>query len=294
MRCWKFQRITLARVAKIAIIELMIRNTQFESNDVAYLSKIWLYPIKSLDGVPVQQAEILPSGALKGDREWAIVDQSGRFVNGKRFSQIHQIRATFDLELNTVTLQTPEKPHPQTFNLLSEQPDLEAYLSDYFQFKVYLKRDEITGFPDDLSANGPTVISEASLATVSNWFEGISSAEMGRRMRSNLEVAGVSAFWEDQLFAAEDQAFSFQIGNVQVLGINPCQRCIVPTRDSQTGQPTTEFQKIFSKLRQLTLPQETNISCFNHFYRLALNTKIPVSEAYKTIQIGDKIKLEDP
>ena len=51
-----------------------------------YLAKLIIYPIKSLDGVEVNQAEVLSSGALKYDRQIALFDQKDRFINGKRNS----------------------------------------------------------------------------------------------------------------------------------------------------------------------------------------------------------------
>ena len=60
-----------------------------------YLAKILLYPIKSLDGIEVEQATILSSGALQYDREFAFVDGQNRFVNGKRYPQIHLLRSQF-------------------------------------------------------------------------------------------------------------------------------------------------------------------------------------------------------
>jgi uncharacterized protein len=43
------------------------------------LSRIDLYPIKSLDGVSVTQVRIKGSGALESDRIYAIVDRFNRF-----------------------------------------------------------------------------------------------------------------------------------------------------------------------------------------------------------------------
>jgi uncharacterized protein YcbX len=54
-----------------------------------YLAGIFIYPIKSLDRIAVTQATILKSGALKHDREFALFDEQGRFVNGKRNAKVH-------------------------------------------------------------------------------------------------------------------------------------------------------------------------------------------------------------
>ena len=45
------------------------------------LSQISIFPIKSLGSLQVQSSPLLSSGALKGDREFAIFDAVGRVVN---------------------------------------------------------------------------------------------------------------------------------------------------------------------------------------------------------------------
>ena len=82
----------------------------------------------------------------------------------------------------------------------------------------------------------------------------------------------------------------FRVGDVQMEGINPCQRCVVPTRDPETGEVDDRFQKIFIQKRQATLPEWVERSRFNHFYRLAVNTRIPTSEAGKLLALGAEFK----
>jgi uncharacterized protein len=111
--------------------------------------------------------------------------------------------------------------------------------------------------------------------------------EVRRRFRTNLELGGIPAFWEDRLFTAPGATIDFQLGDVQFQGVNPCQRCVVPTRDSLTGAVTAKFQQRFNQHRQDTLPDWVNPARFNHFYRLAVNTQIPIAEAGKLLSIGD-------
>ncbi len=255
------------------------------------LTQIAIYPIKSLDGITVDRATISAGGALEFDRRWAIVDVSGKVVNAKRTAKIQQLRSQFNFAENrsTITLQAAAENHRETFCLTTELSELASWLSAYFGFAVSLVENAIVGFPDDLDAYGPTIVSTATLATICEWFPGLDSAEVRRRFRTNLEIGGVPAFWEDRLFGAPGEMINFQLGNVRFQGINPCQRCIVPTRDSLTGNTTDRFQQIFSQQRQQSLPQEVNLARFNHFYRLAINTRIPLSEAGKLLNIGDTL-----
>lgn len=114
---------------------------------------------------------------------------------------------------------------------------------------------------------------------------------MRLRMRANIEIAGVPPFWEDQLFTEPGRFVEFQVGEVLFKGINPCQRCIVPARDSQTGKVTTSFQKIFVIKRKESLPLWTTATRFHHLYSLSVNTNIAASEAGKILYQGDEVKI---
>ncbi|MGF1541534.1 MAG: MOSC domain-containing protein [Pleurocapsa sp.] len=258
---------------------------------MAYLAKIFIYPIKSLDPVSLKTATFLTSGAIAGDREWALFDQKKKFINGKNNPQVHLIRSSWNLDLNTVSLRTPESDRLVTFQIQQETSALESWFGEYFQCRVKLKQNTDTGYPDDTKVLGPTIISTATIETVASWFPQITVEEMRSRLRANLEIGGVPAFWEDRLFNRKDEAVNFAIGDVLLSGINPCQRCIVPTRDSKTGIGDPQFIKTFTTKRQRTLPPWTNRDRFNHFYRLSINTKVPASEAGKFIHLGDEVRV---
>lgn len=256
-----------------------------------YLARIIIYPIKSLDGIAVTRAKVLQSGALEHDRQFAIVDEQGQFVNGKRNPKVHLLRSAFDLEAQTVSLQVHRTEQTIVFHLEQERMELEAWLSNYFDKKVQLRENLLQGFPDDTNANGPTVISTATIAAVADWFTDISSEQMRQRLRANVEIADVPPFWEDRLFGETGHIVEFQIGSIRFEGINPCARCVVPTRDALNGQAYPDFQKIFVAKRKKTLPSRVSSSPFNHFYRLSVNTRIPESEAGKILQVGDELTL---
>jgi uncharacterized protein YcbX len=154
-----------------------------------------------------------------------------------------------------------------------------------------LRQNVTNGFPDDPEAWGATIIAEATLVTVQSWYPELSLEQIRLRFRTNLEIADTIAFWEDSLFAKAGETVAFRIGDVHFLGTNPCQRCPVPTRDPFTGQAYPEFSKIFSRQRAATLPSNIERSRFNHFYRLALNTQIPLTEAGKILKLGSEYAL---
>ena len=257
-----------------------------------YVARLLVYPIKSLDRVDCDRVTILKSGALEGDRTWAIFTQDGNFVNGKRNQKIYALRSEFDLKTNTVSLRIQGTDQTRTFNLRESYGALCNWLEEYFGFPVEMRQNLNLGFPDDTLSPGATIISTATLEAIASWYPELDTADIRRRFRANIEITGVPAFWEDQLFTTPGQTVKFKVGDVNFMGVNPCSRCKVVTRDPQTGRPYPKFQQTFIAHRKSTLPQWTERGQFNHFFRLAVNTKLSPSEAGKMITVGDKIIIE--
>ena len=273
------------------------------------LTGIRLHPIKSLDPVSVTEARIGPGGGLEHDRAWALFSVDGRWVNGKRTAAMHLIRATYAPDLTSVTLAVPGDRRnipARTFPFPSGAEDAAEWFSVYFEQQI-LVRHAPEGFPDDTIASGPTIISTASLQTVSDWFPGLTLDAARERFRTTLEIDNADvaanaasatsmtghlpAFWEDQLYGEDERSVvRFRIGEVSFEGSNPCARCPVPARDPQTGADLTGFQKRFSDLRRETLPPWAPAARFDHFYRLATNTRVAPTETGKPLRLGDRLQ----
>ncbi len=258
---------------------------------VPHLAKILVYPIKSLDGVEVPQAAVLAGGALTHDREFALFDHQGNVINAKRTEKIHAIRSEFDLAGRMVTVWRQEESNRHRFHLDQDRAALAAWFSDFFGYPVLIQQNLYMGFPDDTHASGPTVVSVATLEAVASWFPAMTVEEVRRRFRANLEIEAAPAFWEDRLFAESGELVPVQIGAVTLLSSNPCQRCIVPTRNPWTGDRLTKFQKDFTANRSQTLPPDVVPARFDHFYKLTTNTQVPASEAGKSLLLDDPVQV---
>jgi uncharacterized protein len=253
------------------------------------LARIRIHPIKSLDPIEVRETRIGPNGGLAHDRGWALFAVDGRWVNAKRTAAMHLIRAAYAPDLSKVTLSVPGDRRNMFTAELDFPADTERaaqWFSAYFEQQIMV-RHSADGFPDDGLASGPTIISTASIETVAKWFS-LTADEVRLRFRANLEIAGVPAFWEDQLFTADPSGtMRFRIGDIHFEGSNPCARCPVPARDARTGADLLGFQKRFSELRRAELPAWSPAERFDHFYRLATNTRVPSTEAGKPLRVGD-------
>jgi len=255
-----------------------------------HLDQIQIYPIKSLDGLLVGQTHITAGGILAHDRAYAIFDQDGKVVNGKRTARVHELRCHFDPGIRELQLWQNGASSPAHFYLDAPE-NIEQWLGEFFGFAVTLRHEPEKGFPDDREAFGPTIVSHASLREIQKWFPELSLESVRRRFRANLELHGDEPFCEDRLFGAPGELKPFQIGAVNCFGHNPCQRCVVPTRDPDSGQAVPHFQKRFMELRQQFLPEWANAQRFNHFYRFTVNTSIPPGEAGKLLRVGDEVKF---
>jgi uncharacterized protein YcbX len=258
------------------------------------LANIRLHPIKSLDPVHVKESRIGPGGGLEFDRAWALYSADGQWVNGKRTAAVHLIRAAFAPDIGSVTVSVPgdsRKTPTKTFAFPSDTAAASKWFSDFFEQPITVCHSP-EGFPDDNIASGPTIVSSATLQAVSELFDRMELDEARQRFRTTLEIDGVPAFWEDQLFGEEERsAVRFRIGEVNFEGSNPCARCPVPPRNPRTGEIIPGFQKRLSDFRRTNIPSWTPEARFDHYYRLATNTRIASTESGKILRVGDSLVL---
>ena len=240
----------------------------------AYLAEIWVYPIKSLDGQRRSESDLVPHWGLALDRRWAMLDTSGMPVNGKRTASVHRVSASYRWDPLHVALRCRYGDgETSVFRLPEEAVACQHWLERAFGQPLQLAYRDPGGWPDDEKASGPTLVSRATLAEVASWFPPATPDQMRARFRPNLVIDGVPPFWEDSLLPAPGRSSRFRIGPHLFEPVNPCRRCVVPTRDPETGEPDRDFMRRFLQLREATLPVWVPRHHFDHFYRLTLNTR---------------------
>lgn len=253
------------------------------------LARIDLHPVKSFDPVSVSAARVLPSGALDHDRRFALFDAQGKCVNGKRTPLVHALRFSFDEALEQVTI-ADRRGCGETFSLAADRTAIEARLTDHFGTPVTLRENPAAGFPDDTLAPGPTVIAAETLAAVAGWF-GLGPDDARRRFRANLTLEGAVPFWDDRLFGPPGNTVAFRVGGVTLFGTNPCARCVVPSRDPETGEQRSGFAKTFAGRRRNSLPPWADPDAFDHYFRLAVNTRLYSPVEGGVIRVGDVVEI---
>ena len=254
------------------------------------LEHIRIFPIKSLDPLEVDHVQVIDGAGLAGDREYALFNGRGNLLTAKRLdSKIVSIRAAYQDYGRRVCLQFGQES--REFDLENDQSEIEAWFSTLWSYRITLNRNSKHGFQDDQEASGPTVLSCASLESVS-YNMGLELEETRRRFRANLEFSGFEAFEEDMLYGPPGKPRRFRVGDVEFLGINPCARCVMPGLDSRTGKEgLSEFRKKLSLLRLSQIHPQTEIARYGNYYRLAVNTRLAPSQGGKQLSIGDVLTI---
>ncbi|MEG4418034.1 MOSC N-terminal beta barrel domain-containing protein [Microcoleus sp. LAD1_D5] len=258
---------------------------------MSYVASIHIYPVKSLDGIAVSQATILASGALEGDRSFAICDAAGELVNTKRNSGVRFLHLSFDMKKRIAGLKIQDTEQEFFFHVDRERPGVECWLSNYFGFPVKLIENLLTGFPDDTTAPGPSIISTETIAEVASWFPRVCVNEMRQRLRANIEIGDVPAFWEDQLFSQSNEIVRFKIGTVIFEAINPRQPCILSTPNYGAKAGDLNFKNLLTAKQKEIMPELVKKGHLNHFSRLIVNTRIAPQSAEKILHIGDEVQI---
>jgi uncharacterized protein YcbX len=267
---------------------------------MAEIARLRIYPLKGLDATELDAVEVTEAGLLAGDREYAICepdavpieDQQGILrdaINGKQSDRLHELRTAFDPETEEFVVRVRDRDETRRFDLGSGAGRDAAgeYFGDFFERELTIQRRQ-EGFVDRPGL-GPSVISTATLEAVASWFEELTVEGARRRLRANVEIGGVPAFWEDRFLGAGAPAF--EAGGVRFEGGEPCARCVVPQRDPDTGEPLPEFRERFVERREATLPEWVDPDAFDHYYSVMLIARIPGPSRGRTLAVGDGVSV---
>lgn len=255
------------------------------------VAAITIYPVKSLDEISLQKAQIGNGGCLTHDREYAICKSDGKYVKGKNNDLIYLLRSAIDFENEIISFRHQSETGWHKFNLQKDKKQIDEYLSAFFNLEVTLQKNSEGKFLDEPVVSGITIASTESLNMVSDWFNDMPPEETRKRFRTNIEIAAVPAFWEDQLFFEQATAIEFRVGEVILYGMSPRARCVVPSRHPQTGEAIHGFQKTFAQQRVDNLPQGSTLQRYGHAYYLSVDCYLPPSEFGKWIAVGDELTI---
>jgi hypothetical protein len=218
------------------------------------VSQLFIYPVKSLGGIAVASATVLPKG-LAYDRRWMLVDESNRFLTQRNFPQLALFKLAFSDVGNRLLVHFADESvllpagdggdsfRAEIWDDVVEVTEPDSGISQWFSEKLEItcklvafpeanKRPVDPGYavnPADqtsLSDGYPIlVIGQSSLDDLNGRLADPIGAD---RFRPNIVFTGGKPF-------EEDSWKRFSIAKVPMAGVKPCARCTVPTINQQTG-----------------------------------------------------------
>ena len=267
------------------------------------LSQINIFPVKSLDGYSPDRA-IVEKRGLQYDRRWLIAEPDGTFMTQRTHPKMALLKATIEGDLLVIS----EKQNPQNsvkIGLDTEGPDVAVtiwddtvlasrttteaneFLSHFLGKRCELYKmnaendrrvDEAYNLGDDIVsfADGYPflIIGENSMRDLN---ERLNVPLSIRRFRTNFIFSGGAPF-------VEDTFKNFKIGDVDFVGVKPCARCVLTTRDPDSGvkgrEPLATLQAYRSHGTKILFGQN-----------VVFDAQKWTAAALPTVKIGDAITL---
>ncbi len=254
------------------------------------ISHIRIYPIKSLDGIELRSVEV-GIRSLLHDREFAMLAEDGRFVNGKRTGKVNQLKASYDLSDYRVSFSERDKGEETSFHLINDKEKIETWLSDFFGLKISFLHNREGRLMDIPDRSCVTILSTGSLEYLSENITGHSVDDLRLRFRASLEIAGVPPFWEEKLADSDGEPIRYRVGDVRASGISIRARCNVPPQDPFTGELDKTFIKKMIVARDKNVPEWSMVRELHSLYHLSIDCFIPDSEKGKFINVGDEVEI---
>ena len=267
------------------------------------VSDLFIYPIKSLAGISIQQGVVTERG-FENDRRWLLVDGDNRFLTLRKFPRMALLQPSF--EQDGLTIRTREMDAKNLFipfkvdqNVVEEVTIWNATctaqvysrkINQWFS-KVLQTPCKLVFMPDDTwrpvdttSGFRPAgkftsfadaypfmMMSRASLADIDKR----TSAQMTfARFRPNIVFSGGVPYQEDEMKL-------FSINGIKFTGLEKCSRCNVPNVDPATAKmdPNKETIKTLASYR-----------LENGKVNLGMNL---VHEGSGVIRLGDELKIKN-
>lgn len=203
----------------------------------------------------VDEVELGERGAL-GNRVFYVIDNRGRMVNGKNFKYLQAVMADFDAQAQALSLAFPDGTEaaaevrygdPVTtsfFDHPKEAREVRGPFNDALSafFEQPLRLVGAASAVDRGRHGAISVMSQASLrhlATLAD-CDGVN----GRRFRMLIEVDGIDAHAEDAWVGQR-----VRVGSALVRGCGHVGRCVITTRDPDTGEGDLDTLKLLATYR---------------------------------------------
>ena len=246
------------------------------------VKELYIYPIKSLAGIPVQSAKAEEMG-FENDRRWMLVDDNNQFITQRNHPNLSQ----FYPKIKEDTIEISHHDHKHEFSISEslDEPIFSKVWDDESKVAEVNKAtskwfSEALGFTCKLvkiSNKGDRKHKSTKLDKTLNvsLADGYPYLLVGsesldflnekleekitiKRFRPNIVIS-------TELAHEEDSFDTFQIGNVKFQNAKPCGRCVMINNNPMTGIMLKEPLKALSTYRKVdnSVLFGTNIFCLN-------------------------------
>lgn len=274
----------------------------------AQVTGLTIYPVKSLKGIALEQANLTNAG-LEHDRRFMVVRPNGRFVTQREMPGLALIET--ELTDEGVRLSRPSRgettlPYKSRdgesipawiwgawCQAVDEGDEVSSWLTAALECDTPLRLVRMAegfvrpqGKPEELGENTHTyfadtapflVANEASLEALNKELaaRGLEQVPMNR-FRPNIVVRGLESFSEHRLGGLKAKAWELEFRH-------PCERCVVTTIDQETGRKDPGWQP-FRTLKEINpVPGEKPAPAFGQ------NATLEAGEG-ATIAVGDQLE----
>ncbi|MFM9825431.1 MOSC domain-containing protein [Flavobacterium sp.] len=243
------------------------------------VTELYIYPVKSLAGIPVETALAQEMG-FENDRRWMLIDNENQFITQRN----HPVLTQFFPKINESSIEISylDKKHEFSISESSDIPIFSKVWDDettVFEVNGTTSKwfSEILGFGCKLVKIGDRIHTSTQLNKSLNvsLADGYPYLLMGsksfdflneklkkkitiQRFRPNIVIRTTVAHEEDSLTL-------FQIGAVKFQNAKPCSRCIMINNNPENGIVYKEPLRSLSKYRKVDnlVFFGTNLICLN-------------------------------
>jgi hypothetical protein len=211
--------------------------------------------VKSLGLVHPEQLYLSPGG-VAGDRTFYLVDENGKLFDGSRLGPLVRIRASFDPQEDVLSLTFPNGEVAEGGAVADGEAVTTSFwgrpvtgrevpgpwsepLSSFAGRPIRLMRPDR---PGDASDSWPaSLVSTGSLEELSRQAGGVVDA---RRFRMLIEIDGCEPHEEDAWIGR-----AVRVGRTVIRVQEPDSRCVVTTRDPETGIKDLDTLRLIAAYR---------------------------------------------
>lgn len=275
------------------------------------VSQLYLYPVKSLRGIAVDQWPLTPQGLLH-DRQWMLVMPNGRFVSQRQLTQMALIDVYIEDQLlvlsksghGSVSLKLPCTGVGETLkakvwndecNVRESHNEASSWLNQVLKPPQPLKlvnlahnqqrpQSEPERFGHQTRIKfadaAPYLISnEQSIKELNNILSQKGKARVdNRHFRPNIVIDGLDAFQEHQVQTLYPAGKQYELKL-----IDHCERCIITTINPDSGEKNSSLEPLKTLTDINPMPNKAHAAAFG------VNAVIDLQQEQHSISVGDRL-----